>query len=93
MTFFWWLNSGLWGALFAYTVRGAWRAAWGRTSYRNDPIYLAAATTSLMMAGFSLRWLIAPDNLWAWQMLYGLSAANALYIAALVRAYGRGPNV
>ena len=87
------LNIVVWGALFAYMLPGAWSAAYGGNVRRGDPMRLAVAATCLVMIGFSLRWLLAPESLLIWRTLYVLSAAVAAYIAVLARAYGRGPRV
>jgi hypothetical protein len=93
MTPFWIVNAALWTALFFYMLPGAWAAASGRHTRHGDPMRLATASTAVMMAGFSYRWLLLPTSELAWQALYVLSAALAIYIFRLARAYGRGPEL
>ena len=91
MTFLWWLNTAVWGVVMLYMAKGAWSAAFGK-SRRYDPWRLVSFTTAFMMAGFSIRWLLVPDIIILWQLLYVLSAADAVYIIIVARAYGRGPS-
>lgn len=87
------VNVLIWGTMALYMVTGAWAAISGIGVRRGDPMRLACFATALVMAGFNLRWLIAPDSIWTWQALYALSAALGVYIMALAYAYGRGPRV
>lgn len=82
-----------WGLLALYMLPGAWSAARGRDTRRGDPMRLGVFATALVMIGFNLRWLFAPDSMLIWQMLYLLSAGDAVFIALLARAYGRGGRV
>lgn len=82
-----------WLAIFVIMLSGAWSAAFGRQVRRGDPLRFAIATTALIMAGFSARWLFWPDNEQVWQALYVLSIVNAIHYAILARVYGRGPYV
>lgn len=93
MTPFWIANAVLWSFLFCYMAPGAWAAASGRNTRHGDPMRLAVAATAILQAGFSFRWLIGPSNEASWKALYVLSAALAIYIAYLARAYGRGPRL
>lgn len=93
MTPFWIINAALWTALFFYVLPGAWAAATNRGVRRNDPVRLSMALSAVMMAGFSYRWLLFPDSQIAWQALYLLSAAIAIYKAIIANAYGRGPRI
>ncbi|MFS0737563.1 hypothetical protein ABC347_10980 [Sphingomonas sp. 1P06PA] len=54
---------------------------------------LACLATALVMLGFVLRWLLAPDSDLLWKALYILCALDGVYILTLGRAYGRGPRV
>ena len=92
MTVLWWLNTIIWAVVMAYMLPGAWGAAFHKCR-RNDPIRLVFFATAFMMAGFSLRWIIAPDLIIVWKLLYVLSAAIAVYTIIVARAYGRGPVV
>lgn len=87
------LNVVVWGVMAAYMLPGAWSTVAGYAVRRGDPMRLACFATAIVMVGFSLRWLLAPDNILVWQALYGLSAAVGVYIMFLARAYGRGPRV
>lgn len=88
----WLLNTFAWGIVLVYMLPGAWNAAFGGPRL-HDPWRLVCFSTALMMAGFSVRWLLAPDNMLLWQALYVLSAADAAYVVVVARAYGRGPSV
>lgn len=90
MTPFWILNALVWTALFFYVLPGAWAATTRRGLHRKDPIHLSVASTAILMGGFSYRWLLAPESELLWQSLYVLSSALALYMAMIVRSYGRG---
>lgn len=87
------LNLVVWGALALYMLPGAWTAARGSLTRHGDPMRLAVFATSLVMMGFTLRWLLAPDSEALWRLLYVLAIADAGYIGFLARAYGRGPRV
>lgn len=87
------LNCIVWAAVFIYMAGGAWSAASGRDLRRGDPMRLACCATAFVMIGFNVRWLFAADNMLLWRALYVLSAALAVYIIVLGRAYGRGPRV
>jgi hypothetical protein len=93
MTVLWIINAVVWSALFLFVLPGAWSAAKGTAPRYGDPIRLAVLATALMMDGFALRWLFAPQSQFLWQILYLLSAIDAIYIAILCHAYGRGPQV
>jgi hypothetical protein len=93
MTPFWIVNSILYGALFFSALPGAWAAVTGRETRLGDPVRLFILSVAVMMAGFSLRWLVAPANEPAWQALYLLSAVNAVYGFIILCSYGRGPHV
>lgn len=87
------LNVIVWGALALYMIPGAWAAAKGTATRYGDPMRLSVLATALVMIGFFLRWLLAPDSVLLWQFLHVLSIADAIYIAMLARAYGRGKHV
>lgn len=87
------LNVIVWGAMSVFMLSGAWAAVTGRGVRRGDPMRLACFVTGLLLMGFSLRWLIVPDDIWIWEALYTLSITDALYIIALGYVYGRGPMV
>ena len=82
-----------WSAVVAFMASGAWASVTRRAVRRGDPMRLACFVTALLFIGYSLRALIAPASDWAWQALHLLSAADAVFIVALGRAYGRGPHV
>ena len=86
----WIINVVVWLLLLIYVTPSAWAAT--RIHARHgDPMRLAVFATALMMMGFSLRWLLAPDSILLWQLLYILAAADAVFIGILCRVYGRGP--
>jgi hypothetical protein len=93
MTFLWLLTLVSWTAVIVYMAPAAWAASFGRNPRRGDPMRLACFSTAVMMAGFSLRWLLAPTNVLLWQILYVLSSVDAVYILMLARAYGRGGRI
>lgn len=82
-----------WGLLAVYMATGAATAAFGSRIRRGDPMRLAVFVTAIIICGFSLRHLLDPDNEALWALLYGLSAADAVFIWRLGVAYGRGPRV
>lgn len=88
------LNIIAWASMLAYMLPGAWSAARGGVKVRRgDPMRLACAMTGIVMVGFNLRWLLAPDDQMIWKSLLVVNIALALYILALGRAYGRGPTL
>jgi hypothetical protein len=87
------LNVAVWLSLALYMVPGAWTAARGLSTRHGDPMRLSVLVTALLMVGFYLRWLLAPESETLWQLLHVLSIFNAGYIAILARAYGRGARV
>jgi hypothetical protein len=91
MTPFWIINAALWTLLLIYVFPGAWAAGTGKRRRREDSTYLAVSGTAVMMAGFSYRWLLAPNDPVSWKMLYILSAGLCVFKFLLLRAYGRGP--
>ncbi|MFS0771027.1 hypothetical protein [Sphingomonas sp. 1P08PE] len=86
------LNVASWGAALIYVLPGASAAVFG-PARRGDPMRLGCATTAIVMLGFVLRWLVMPDSEAAWAALYALGAADAVFIIALARSYGRGGHV
>lgn len=86
------LNVVVWALVAVYMAPGAYGAL-GKRPRRGDAMRLACFVTSLIMAGFSLRWLLLPNNDAVWQALYVLAAGDGCYIAWLARTYGRGPHV
>ena len=84
------VNVLIWGALLIYMLPGAYSAAFGKAVRRGDPMRMGVAATCLVMIAANLRWLLAPDNVSLWAAVYVLSAAVAIYIAFLAKAYGRG---
>lgn len=87
------INIIVWLAVVAYCLPGAWAAASSRGTRRGDPMRLACLATGFVIMGFNLRWLLAPDNVTLWKMLYALACADGIYILLLARAYGRGARV
>ncbi len=87
------INVVIWGALLLYLLPGAWSAVHGKAVRRGDPMRLGCVATAFVMLGFFLRWLLAPESDLLWQALHILSAADAVYIWFLARAYGRGEHV
>lgn len=87
------LNLIVWGLMALYMTTGAWSAVFGANTRRGDAMRLACFATAIVMVGFNLRWLVAPDSIWTWQALYVLSAGLGCYILWLAHAYGRGPRV
>ncbi len=86
------LNIAAWGLLLAYMLRfGAWAAVRGKSPRHGDPMRLGVAAVALVMLGFFLRRLIAPDSEIAFMSLAALSVLVAGYVARLARVYGRGP--
>lgn len=86
-------NIVLWLLVAGYCLPSATNAAFGKVVRRGDPMRLAVFVTALIMAGFCVRWFIAPNDLTLWVALYVLCAADAVWIAALARSYGRGGSV
>lgn len=58
-----------------------------------DPARLACFSYGIVSAGFSLRWLVAPDSTEIWAALYAMSALVAVYTLHAARSYGRGDHV
>lgn len=87
------LNLIVWGFMLVYMARGAWSAMFGDEMRRGDPMRLACFATAIVMCGFTLRWLVAPADQISFAVLYALAIADAVFIIALGRAYGRGPRV
>jgi hypothetical protein len=83
------INLIAWGLMLAYMLPGAWSATSGKARY-GDPMRLACALTGIVMIGFNLRALLAPDDELTWKALLVLSAALAFFILQLGRTYGRG---
>ena len=88
MTLLWWLNTIVWSVVAVVMLPAAVRAA-TPTCRGDDPWRLMAFVSSLMMGGFSLRWIVAPDNIALWKLLYILSAGLAVYIIVIARILGR----
>lgn len=86
------INIAVWGIMLAYMLPGAWSATTARARY-GDPMRLACALTAVVMLGFNLRALLAPEDELLWKTLLVLSAALALFILKLGRTYGRGPRL
>jgi hypothetical protein len=55
--------------------------------------YAVEAMTGVLVIGFTGRWLVAPDSLALWQMLYVLGPGVAAYKLWTAHTYGRGPRV
>lgn len=87
------INLIVWLSLAVYMLPAVISSFCGVNTRYGDPMRVAVFATCLVIAGFSLRWLIAPENEAMWRVLYILSAADALYIALLARTYGRGHRV
>ena len=88
MTLLWWLNTIVWAIVAAIMAPAAIRAA-TPTCRGDDPWRLMAFGCALMMGGFSLRWIVAADNIVLWKLLYVLSAGLAVYIIVIARILGR----
>lgn len=83
------LNLITWGIMLSYMLPGAWSATTSRARY-GDPMRLACVLTAVVMIGFNLRALLAPDDELLWKALLVLSAALAVFILKLGLTYGRG---
>ena len=71
----------------------AFSVATGRKLRINDPFRLAIFIVALLLNGFALRGLFAPDDETLRFGLHVLSAVTAGYVIRLARAYGRGDRV
>ena len=91
MSFLWAINIAAWGAVMLYMAPDAWRASF-RKSHQFDPLRMAFFATAFLLMCMPMRWLFAPDNTALWALLYGLSAADAIYVIIVARAIGRGPS-
>lgn len=79
-------------ALVAGCLGGsAYRAIRGRT-FAYDNFRAGFFFVALLMIGFNLRWLLAPDDQGVWLALYALSALVAFFVLKVVRAHGKGGN-
>ncbi len=86
------LNIGAWGALFVYMmVRGAWSAVLRRSPRHGDPMRVGVAAVCILMLGFFIRRLLAPESEIVFMSLAALSILVAGFVAQLARSYGRGP--
>lgn len=87
-------NLIVWGVfMLPFMASGAWSAMSGREMRRGDPMRLACFATGLIICGFNVRGMIAPDDELSRVILYLLSIADGVFIMLLARAYGRGPRV
>lgn len=83
----------LWLGVMAYMATGAWATARGKHVRRGDPMRLACFITGAIFAGYILRGQVWPGDPTSGAALRLLSMADAVYIVALGRAYGRGDHV
>ncbi len=85
-------NICAWSALLAYMLAfGAIAALRGKAPRHGDPMRVGVAAVSLVMVGFFLRRLVAPDSEVVFISLAALSLMVAAVVAWLARSYGRGP--
>lgn len=80
-----------WALVAGCLGRSAARAIRGRT-YAFDNFRAAFFFVALVMIGFNLRWLLAPDDQGTWLALYALSVLAAFYVLKVVLAHGKGSN-
>lgn len=83
----------VWLATLAYMATGAWSAARGKHVRRGDPMRLACFITAAVFVGYILRGLFWPGEVTSGAALRLASMADAIYIIALGRTYGRGERV
>lgn len=84
------INLAVWLAVLAYMLPGAWAAARIKLVRAGDPMRLAVAVLAVLICGFTLRPMIAPNSDALWAGLYVLSIAGGAYVAWVARGYGRG---
>ena len=68
------INLIVWGALFLYMVCGAWSAAHGMGVRVGDPMRLASAAVALLVCGFTLGPMVAPNSNTVWAGLHVLKS-------------------
>jgi uncharacterized membrane protein YeiH len=90
---FWISTLVVWIVVGIYAFRGAFSAAVFASHRRGDPMRLAVFLVAVIMAGGTLRWILAPDNETLWKAVYVVAVLTAIYIVRLMHAYGRGPDV
>ncbi len=87
-------NICAWGSLLVYMLlRGAWAALRGKAPRHGDPMRVGVAAVAVVMLGFFVRRLVAPNSDLAFNSLAVLSILVAAYVASLARTYGRGPKL
>jgi hypothetical protein len=77
-----------WLLLFAVTLPGSWRIVTGK-GYDHDAIKFAFHLVAWLILAFNMRWIIAPENTVALDVLRGFSAVLALFLCVIVRFYRR----
>ena len=78
-----------WAIVALSVLPSAYRAIRQRAC-ENDPFRAAFAFVGLLLMGFNLRWLIAPEDVAVWLALHGISLLLALYVFRVCRAHGPG---
>lgn len=80
-----------WIVVACFMVRGALSAVFRGQSEINL-LALGRFTTAVVFTGYYIRLIYAIDEPWLWTMLHVLSAANAVYIILMARAFRGAPN-
>lgn len=82
----------VWGGVLTYMAPGAWAAVFGPVRW-GDPVRLACFITAAVFIGYIMRGLYWPGETISGAALRLASMADAIYLIALGRAYGRGEHV
>lgn len=83
------LTAILWFGVALITTPGTKRQFFSKAPRVGDPSKSAFFFTALIFVGGNVRWLIAPDDMLTWKMIYALSIALAVYVAITIWNFRR----
>jgi len=83
-----WISIAAWFVVWAVTLPGSCRVVFGKGG-DHDAVKLSFNFVAVILLSFNLRWLLAPESMFALNVLRLFSAALAVFLIIIVRFYRR----